>query len=220
MRKVDFINYDGVVSTSRPYRSTLREERARETRLRIRKSAQLLFTVRGFPETTIAQIAEEAGVSPQTVYAVFGSKGGIVGEMLEDLEESAGLDMWVARVMAEEDPHRQLRVFVSWIRTLFEKGAPIMRAALAARNDPDVAALAERGDQKRRSGSSRLTQMWSDNGALRESLQPSDAAERLWLLTSIEQYLLATDGLGWSPDHYEQWLGDLLDVELLEPYAR
>lgn len=213
------IGYDGIVSTSRPYQSTLREERAHDTRRRIRASARKLFGAQGFTETTIARIAEEAGVATQTVYAVFGSKGGIVGAMLEDLEESADLDAWVTRMITEEDPHRQLRVFVSWIRTLFEKGAPILRAAMAARNQPGVAAMAERGDEKRRTGSMQLTQMWSREEALRKGLEPTDAAERLWLLTSVEQYLLATDALGWSPDQYEQWLGDLLDLELLEPHA-
>ena len=205
------------MSTHRPYRSTLREERARDTRLRIRKSARKLFAARGFSETTINQIAADAGVAPQTIYAVFGSKGGIVGEMLEDLEESADIDAWVAKMAAEGDPRRQLRLFVSMNRTLFEKGTPILRAAMAARSEPDVAALAERGDANRRSGTTRLTQMWSHTGALRNGLEPTDAAERLWLLTSVEQYLLATDGLGWSPDRYEQWLGELLDQELLEP---
>lgn len=207
------------MSTSRPYRSNLRDEQAQGTRLRIRKSARKLFASHGFSATTVTQIAEEAGVAPQTVYAVFGSKGGIVGEMLEDLEEFADQDAWVARMIAEGDPHRQLRIFVSWIRTLFEKGAPILRAAMAARSEPDVAAMAERGDENRRFGSTQLTEMWSRKGALRKGLGPTDAAERLWLLTSVEQYLLATDGLGWSPDQYEQWLGDLLDLELLEPHA-
>ena len=80
---------------------------------------------------------------------------------------------------------------------------PLLRAALAARSDPDVAAMGERGDQNRRFGTTRLTQMWSRKGALRKELKPSDAAERLWLLTSVEQYLLAADALGWSPDQYE-----------------
>jgi AcrR family transcriptional regulator len=207
------------MSTNRSYRSTLREERALETRLRIRKSARQLFVARGFAATTIARIAEDAGVAPQTVYAVFGSKGGIVAEMLEDLEQSADLDAWITRIITEEDPHRQLRIFVSWIRTLFEHGAPILRAARAARSDPDVADFAERGDENRRLASSKLTRMWSDKNALRRSLGPVDAAERLWLSTSVEQYLLAIDRLGWSPDKYEQWLGDLLDLELLEPPA-
>ena len=205
------------MSTPRPYRSTLREERARETRLRIRKSARRLFAARGFSETTIVQIADGAGVAPQTIYAVFGSKGGVVAEMLEDLEESAGIDAWVAKMTIEGDPHRQLRLFVSMNRSLFEKGAPILRAAIAARSEPEVAVFAERGDANRRLGTTQLTQMWSHRGGLHKELEPADAAERLWLLTSVEQYLLATDVLGWSPDRYEQWLGDLLDQELLEP---
>ncbi len=204
------------MSTSRPYRSTLREEQAQETRLRIRKSARRLFAAQGFTGTTITQIADDAGVAPQTIYAVFGSKSAIVGEMLQDLETSADIDAWVAKMVAEGDPHRQLRIFVSMNRTLFEKGAPILRAAMAARSEPEVAALIERGDGSRRVGTTQLTQIWSRQEALREGLKPTDAAELLWLLTSVEQYLLATDGLGWSPDHYEQWLGDLLDREMLE----
>ncbi|MEE8492153.1 MAG: TetR/AcrR family transcriptional regulator [Acidimicrobiia bacterium] len=204
------------MSTSRPYRSTLREEQAQETRLRIRKSARRLFAAQGFTETTITQIADDAGVAPQTIYAVFGSKSAIVGEMLQDLETSADIGAWVAKMIAEGDPHRQLRIFVSMNRTLFEKGAPILRAAMAARSEPEVAALIERGDGSRRVGTTQLTQIWSRQEALREGLKPADAAELLWLLTSVEQYLLATDGLGWSPDHYEQWLGDLLDREMLE----
>ncbi len=179
-------------------------------------SARRLFAAQGFTETTIAQIADDAGVAPQTIYAVFGSKSGIVGEMLQDLETSADIGAWVAKMIAEGDPHRQLRIFVSMNRTLFEKGAPILRAAMAARSEPEVAALIERGDGSRRVGTTQLTQIWSRQEALREGLKPTDAAELLWLLTSVEQYLLATDGLGWSPDHYEQWLGDLLDREMLE----
>lgn len=204
------------MSTGRPYQSTLREQRAHETRERIRESAHRLFATQGFADTTITQIAQDAGVAPQTVYAVFGSKGGIVSEMLESLEESADRESWVARMRAEDDPHRQLRMFVSWIRTLFEKGAPILRAALAARSDPAVTVLVDRGDANRRAGCTELTQTWSAKGAMREELGPDEASERLWLLTSVEQYLLATDTLGWSADHYEHWLGGLLDRELLK----
>lgn len=206
------------MSTSRSYRSALRQEQAHETRRRIRSSARKLFAAQGFTETTVAQIAEQGGVATQTVYAIFGSKGGIVSAMLEDLEESAQKDTWIAQVIDEGDPNRQLRIFVSWIRALFEEGAPILRAAVAARSDPEVASVVERGDENRRLGTTRLTQVWSRKGVLREGLDPTDAADRLWLLTSVEQYLLATESLGWSPDQYEQWLGDLLDQELLKPH--
>jgi AcrR family transcriptional regulator len=204
------------VSTRRPYRSNLREEQAHETRLRIRKSARKLFASKGFTETTINEIAENAGVAPQTVYSVFGSKGGIVAAILEDLQESAGESLRVAEMISEEDPHRQLRLFISWIRTFFEQGAPIVRAALAAQSDADVAALTDQGDQNRRNGTRTLAEIWAGKGTLREGIEHEDAAQQLWLLTSAEQYILATDKLGWSPDQYEQWLGDLLERELLK----
>lgn len=205
------------MSTGRPYRSTLREERAQDTRRRIRDSARDLFTSRGFTHTTIAQIAALAGVSPQTIYSVFGSKAAIVGEMLSQLEGASERAGALAEMLAEHEPRRQLRLFVSMHRNMFEHGASIVRAAMVARSDPDVAAMAERGDGNRRAGTGRLVDMWSDRGALRHGLDPEDAAERLWLLTSAEQFLNAIDGLGWSPDDYENWLGDLLERELLAP---
>ncbi len=88
-------------------------------------------------------------------------------------------------------------------------------AKMAARSNPDVAAVAERGDRARREGTSQLAGVLASKGALREGLDPRDVAERLWLLTSAEQYLLAVDGLGWSSARYEQWLGDLVEAELL-----
>ena len=47
---------------------------------------------------------------------------------------------------------------------------------------------------------------------------PEEAAERLWLLTGVEQYLHAVDKLGWDPGQYEHWLGDLLEREILQPH--
>ena len=210
-----FNGYHAGVSSRRPYKSSLREERARETRLRIRGSARTLFAEKGFAETTVAAIADHAGVSAQTIYATFGSKGAIVAAILSDIEETADQQTWVARIVAEEDPHRQLRTFVAWNRTLFERSTPVLRAVAAARGDPDVAALAQRGDASRRRGTRELTAVLAEKGALRDGLTPEQAAERLWLLTTSEQYLLATDELGWNSDDYETWLADLLERELL-----
>lgn len=203
------------MSTDRPYSSTLREQRAYETRVRIRRAAADLFAARGFRETTVAAIAERAGVSAPTVYSVFGGKGGIVAAMLEELEQNADRDVWVGKLIVEGDPYEQVGIFATWIRTLFEGGAPILKAAMAARSEPEVAELADRGDGARREGTRRLTAMWGAADALRDGLEAEQAAEQLWLLTSVEQYLLATDALGWSADEYEMWLADALERQLL-----
>ena len=205
------------MSTGRPYRSSLRAEQADETRRRIRQSARDLFADRGFTNTTIAQIAEGAGVATQTVYSAYKSKGGVVRAMIEDLEESADQNRWVARIRAESDPHRQLGLFVGWIRSFFEMGAPILRAAMTARGDPDVAMLRAQGDANRLGGTTELARHWAETGALRSRLEQGEAAQRLWLLTSPEQYLLATDELGWSPGDYQDWLTSMLQRELLKP---
>lgn len=201
--------------TSRRYRSSLRESQARETRGRIRDAARALFVANGFSETTVTEIADSAGVAPQTVYSAFGSKGAIVAAMLEDLEEQAGARERIAAVIAEQDSHKQLRLFAAWIRTLFERGAPVLMAAFEAHGDPDVAAFAARGDERRRRGTEQLVRIWTEKGVLRSSLNEREAAERFWLLTSAQTYMLSIDGLGWSPGQYEAWLGDLLERELL-----
>ncbi|HSJ29636.1 MAG TPA: TetR/AcrR family transcriptional regulator [Acidimicrobiia bacterium] len=203
----------------RPYRSRLRAEQADETRRRIRQSARELFATHGFSQTTIAQIAEGAGVAPQTVYSAYQSKGGVVRAMLEDLEESADQAGWEARIRAEPHPHRQLGLFVTWICTLFEVGAPILRASIPAMGDPDVSEFHARGDANRLGGATALTQHWAQIGALRRGLDPTDAAHRLWLLTSPQQFLLAIDVLGWTPDAYAGWLTETLQRELLAPGA-
>lgn len=54
------------VGHARPYRSELRERQAAETRRRVVEAAIALFSRQGYPATTFAQIAKEAGVSVET----------------------------------------------------------------------------------------------------------------------------------------------------------
>src|SRR3954454_3324445 len=58
----------------RRYRSTVRQEQAARARAQIVAAAGELFLDQGYPRTTVKQIAERAGVAPDTVYAAFGSK--------------------------------------------------------------------------------------------------------------------------------------------------
>ena len=80
------------------YRSPLRKERAADTRRRIAAAALELFTEHGFGGTTVAAIAERAGVSAQTVYATFGSKGAILRALLAQMEENADAAGWRERI--------------------------------------------------------------------------------------------------------------------------
>lgn len=208
------------MSTERPYRSSLREEQARQTRLRIRQAARNLFTTRGFTATTINQIAIEAGVSPATVYATYESKAGIVVAMLEDMEENTAVRHSLKAIFEQEDPRQQLGMFVAAHCDLFNHGADILRAAMRAIEDPDVASFAAQGDRNRRDVIEILTARWGEDGILRADLTPSSAADRLWLLTTVEGYLNAVERLGWMPHDYQVWLTGLIETEIMEPQNR
>ena len=69
--------------------SGLRERQKAMRRQAISKAGVALFERQGFQNTTIEQIAQEAGVSAPTVFKYFGSKQEILLEMLQKGDERA-----------------------------------------------------------------------------------------------------------------------------------
>lgn len=71
-----------------------RNARAAERRQRIIRSAVAVFAESGYAASSTAQIAAEAGVSKETIYAYFGNKAGLLREALTSLvaapQEAAG----------------------------------------------------------------------------------------------------------------------------------
>src|SRR6187551_2878748 len=60
----------------------VRRQKALETRWRIMDAALAEFTERGYHDTTMAAIAERAGVAVQTVYLGFRTKSGLLEELV------------------------------------------------------------------------------------------------------------------------------------------
>ncbi|MCU1599885.1 MAG: regulatory protein TetR, partial [Frankiales bacterium] len=58
----------------RPYDSSRRQEQARATRRAVLETARDLFIERGYGRTTVKDIAVQAGVSAELIYAAFGNK--------------------------------------------------------------------------------------------------------------------------------------------------
>jgi AcrR family transcriptional regulator len=70
-----------------PAKRGLRERKKQQTRDTIARVALELFTERGYDETTLAEIAEAADVSPRTIFSYFDSK-----EEILFCDEPASLD--------------------------------------------------------------------------------------------------------------------------------
>lgn len=176
-------------------------------------AARDLFTSHGFAGTTVSAIAQRAQVTPQTVYAHFGSKGGIVGALLAQLEEDAKRAEWQQRIQSARGAPAKLRAFAGWTRAILSTSRSVIVAASGAIGDPALTELQSLGAQHRRDALRALVSaMVSD---LRPGLTQRRAVDTAWLLTGVDLYLNATQGCGWTDAEYERWLTQCLVSALL-----
>lgn len=203
--------------TSRTYRSRVREERAADTQRRIALAARELFAANGFSATTVARIADRAGVATPTVYAVFGSKAAIVRALLMQMEHDADSAGWARRIAREPNPRRKLAAFAEWTTALFSSSKAAIQAARGAAGDPAMIELRDEGNRHRRDGLRGVIAALATVNALRPELSEERALDRAWILTAVEPYLSATEDCGWSDEEYAAWLTTLLQDQLLPP---
>jgi hypothetical protein len=90
----------------------------------------------------------------------------------------------------------------------------------AAGSDPALRDLADQSARQRRAGMGALASVLAARGALPPSITVEEAADVLWLLNDPLTYHRLVFERDWSPDRYEQWLGDALVALLVrEDYS-
>ena len=158
-------------------RLTLRDERAAVTRRRIAYAARALFGSRGYGATTLQAVADEAGVAVQTVYAVYGSKAGILHELRDTVLRQPAAEALYEDAMREPRAERKLELFASSIRRRWEFGHDVVAIhGDAAATDPSVRAQVEQVLGMRRNGIARLAR--SLEAEQQEAEKPPDPTWR------------------------------------------
>ena len=204
----------------RRYNSERRREQADQTRALVLAAAAGLFEERGYQGTSIAAVAEQAHVSPETVYAHFGNKRALLDELVRRAvrgdETVPVLEQKGPRaVAAATDQHEQLRLFAADIVLRLERAAPLVAVVSeASRSDPELARLLTTLHAYRLKNLRTFTRALAANGPLR--LGEEEAAETVWALTSPELHQLLVRLRGWSKRRYRDWLAASL-AELLLP---
>lgn len=202
---------------TRAYDVSRRAEAAEQRRRAVLAAAERRFGEEGFTGTTIASVAREAGVSTPLVYAVFGSKAGLLEALLTQLEERADRAEWLTRLTEEPDAAQRWRLFAAWSRTLYEAGAALIRAVYrAAGDDAAITALRAEGDGRRRAGIQALVERAAAEGRLTRRLPVDAAVDHAQVLTSPAVFLACTVDEGWSGERYQTWLAELLTHDLTE----
>jgi AcrR family transcriptional regulator len=209
---------------ARTYDASGRQQRALMNRERMLDVARRLFATRGYAETTIEDIASEAGLAVPTIYAAFQSKRGLLDALMKRLVAGVEggpplLETDEPRAInAEPDPRRALARFVGHLLGVQERAIPMYEVMKhAARAEAEIAELLGRMQQYRYSNLASLAARLDRLGALRAGLSVEDAARTLWAITSPEVRQLMLAQAGWSIDKYRDWLEDTLATVLLKP---
>jgi AcrR family transcriptional regulator len=206
----------------RPYDTTNRQRQGAETRHRIVEAAQALFTRDGYVTTTMAAIAEHAGVAVQTVYASTKSKRDILKGILdlaisgEDEQVPIQASSQWREIEAEPDPRTKLRRLARLHRAICVREAPAFAImADAAGSDPEIRTLMHHMADQRYQDHHRLAKTLHQTGHIRPGLSSRRAADIISALANEQTYLALVRDRQWPTQDYEDWLADQLIAALL-----
>lgn len=203
----------------RPYRSTHRQQQAAQTRALVLAAATSLFSSKGWSGTGMREVAREAGVAVETVYANFGSKT----ELL-----LAAIDVGVVGD-AQPVPLSDRPEFVALGRGSFDDRVAVaarlvsginqrtmgLRRALgeAAASEPELDDKFLELEKRRRNNIRQAAEMTVGRPV------GDDEVDGLWALLGADVFHLLTRIGGRGTDSYESWVAAMITRLLADPHA-
>jgi AcrR family transcriptional regulator len=185
------------------------------TRERILAAARKVLLAGRYGRVTMEDIAREAGVAPQTIYAVFGTKLRVAQAMVDagfpHVQEAFAL---VERARASEDPVDWLRTFATMQRRIFETCGDLIRF-MHESGDPTLFSRYEDIQRDRRERFRELGAALARSGRLQPSLSEDEAATIAWVLLGPDSFTQFVFDEQWTPDRFEDWACEALTQLLL-----
>lgn len=195
-----------------------REKQAAETRRDILDAALRLFAERGYGLTSIADVAQAAGVAIPTLYTSVGAKPVILRQLLDRIDERAEVAALAATLRSEEDPAKMLSIAVTITRKVAETSGDVIRVlASAAVVDAEMAEVYAAGLARHRAGARSTAERLAQLRALHPARSVDEATAIFATLTSTPVYDSLIRDFGWSFDQCAHWLTETLTRQLLSP---
>src|SRR5258708_32735355 len=207
------------VKTARADSAWLRREQTPVPRKGILDGGRRLLGSGNYSSVTMEDIAKEAGVAYQTVYAIFRSKPGLAHGLVEvgfphvddalklfdDLRQSADVEVWL-RTSAHVN-RLIYEICADLLRFMRESGDPGLLARYRERQEQVFKEMTDFG----------LPAILEGSGRLRAGISPSEGVALIWSLSGPDPYTELVFQRRWTPIRYSDCLGDATVNMLLEP---
>jgi AcrR family transcriptional regulator len=208
------------VKGKRPYDTSLRRAEAIRSHDRIIEMAQGRFLNEGYGPTTIAAIAEDAGVSADTIYKTFGGKPGLIRAMAHRALLGQGPVPAEQRSdelqTRERDPRKLILRWGMFVTEIAPLAAPIMLLVRdAAGSHPELKLLIDEVHADRLRRMTVNARRFAAAGHLRPGITVAEAANVMWTYTSSELYELLVLRRGMPLKTFGRFVADAMIAALL-----
>ena len=191
----------------RRYHSDARTEAAERTRSKVLEAGKFLFSRKGIDATTIAQIADRAGVSEQTVYATVKSKAGLLHALMDDAIFGPRFKQAQQKLELVKGAVPRLAMSAHVARAIYEgESAELSLLMKSSAFSPELRKMQQSFEILRREMQrERIDALFAAKRA-KKGLTKEAAATLLWMFTSREVYHKLVHESGWTPEAFQSWL--------------
>lgn len=212
----------GAAPAKRAYNSSRRKRQAAETRAEVLTAAMTLFNETGWSGTTVAAIADAAGVAVETVYSGFGSKKALLRDAADasivgDADPVPFSERPEFAALGEGPIADRLRVGIQIVTDTHARSAGVWSALYeAAEGDDELTAWTLEAEQRRHLDTRRSLERIFDRPL------EGPMVDVLWVLYGPDTYRKLVHELRQSRAEYQRCIAEAtlrmlgLDVSLLD----
>jgi AcrR family transcriptional regulator len=198
----------------RSYDSSRRRAQAEENRSAIVRAARDLFIAQGYGRTTIADIADSAGMSVETIYAAFGNKPALLHRAWDITVGGDDQDVVfherpeVVAIRNEPDLAERLMLHATFSTKTATRIAPFqLMVQSAAEAEPAAAAMLEEMGRQRLAG---MTVMAAGAAQTQQlAVTEDECRDVIWSMTDGMLWHRLVNERGWSNERFAEWLGGM-----------
>ena len=181
--------------------------------MRLVEAATELFVERGYAATTLADIAEHAGLAPRTLYLRFPTKADLLRRCVSVAIAGDGDAVpiaertWMTDTMTAPTLGERLGLMAAVTATLMSRSGDLLDVAQqAAATEPAIAVAAQAGREETRRVLGEFWQRIDEDGLLPAACDFDWLTETATLLAHADTFLLLRRTTGWDISSYQDWL--------------